>query len=68
MNSVTRMWENINVQSAEKMQVQIGFPFAHFKLLTIFFFTFIEMKSNTYTSMVYVISVRCSTPGTVQLV
>ena len=28
MNSVTRMWENINVQSAEKMQIQIGFPFA----------------------------------------
>ena len=26
---VTRMWENINVQSVEKMQVQIGFSFAH---------------------------------------
>ena len=27
MNKVTRMWENINIQSAEMMQVQIGFPF-----------------------------------------
>ena len=26
---VTRMWENINVQIVEKMQVQIGFSFPH---------------------------------------
>ena len=34
MNRVSRIWENINVQSAEVMQIQIGFPFARFKLLT----------------------------------